>query len=68
MSAHDAQSLTGHDPAKSWVARLIAWSVRNQLIVAMLAADLFYTTPGHLRSTSSIEPLWMYTSCCRARC
>ena len=40
MSEHDAHNLTGHDPAKSWVAHLISWSVRNQLIVAMLAAAL----------------------------
>ncbi|MBY0421523.1 MAG: efflux RND transporter permease subunit, partial [Parvularculaceae bacterium] len=40
MPEHDVQSLAGHDPAKSWVARLIAWSVRNQLIVVMLAAAL----------------------------
>lgn len=40
MSEHDVQNLAGHDPAKSWVARLIGWSVRNQLIVVMLAAAL----------------------------
>jgi len=40
MSKQDIQSLTGYDPAKSWVARLIAWSVRNQLIVVMFAAAL----------------------------
>jgi Cu(I)/Ag(I) efflux system membrane protein CusA/SilA len=40
MSDEHAQSLAGHDPAKSWVARLIAWSVSNQLIVAFLAAAL----------------------------
>ena len=40
MPEHDVQSLAGHDPAKSWVARLIAWSVRNQLIIVMLAAAL----------------------------
>jgi Cu(I)/Ag(I) efflux system membrane protein CusA/SilA len=40
MPEHDVRSLAGHDPAKSWVARLIAWSVRNQLIVVTLAAAL----------------------------
>jgi Cu(I)/Ag(I) efflux system membrane protein CusA/SilA len=32
--------LTGHDPAQSWVASVIAWSVRNQLIVLLAAAAL----------------------------
>lgn len=32
--------LAGRDPARSWVARLIAWSIDNQLIVATLAAAL----------------------------
>ncbi|WP_049782017.1 efflux RND transporter permease subunit [Parvularcula bermudensis] len=39
MSEHDP-SLTGHDPTKSWVAAVIDWSVRNQLIVLALAAAL----------------------------
>jgi len=32
--------LTGRDPTKSWVAGLIGWSVKNQLIVLFLAAAL----------------------------
>jgi Cu(I)/Ag(I) efflux system membrane protein CusA/SilA len=40
MSRPDPYDLAGRDPSKSWVARLIAWSARNQLIVAMLTAAL----------------------------
>lgn len=38
MSAPD--DLSGRDPSRSWVAGLISWSVRNQLIVLVLAAAL----------------------------
>lgn len=38
MSAHG--DLSGRDPSRSWVAGLISWSVRNQLIVLVLAAAL----------------------------
>jgi len=38
MNAPD--ELSGRDPAKSWVAGLIGWSVANQLIVLVLAAAL----------------------------
>ena len=34
------EELSGRDPAKSWVAGLIGWSVANQLIVLVLAAAL----------------------------
>ena len=34
------EDLSGRDPAKSWVAGLIGWSVANQLIVLVLAAAL----------------------------
>lgn len=40
MASLSANNLAGRDPAKSWVARLIAWSVSNQLIVATLAVAL----------------------------
>jgi Cu(I)/Ag(I) efflux system membrane protein CusA/SilA len=43
MTEHDAQNLAGHDPSKSWVAKLISWSVYNRLIVLMLAAALAVT-------------------------
>ncbi|MEO0975605.1 MAG: CusA/CzcA family heavy metal efflux RND transporter [Pseudomonadota bacterium] len=38
MSAPD--EISGRDPAKSWIAGLIGWSVANQLIVLVLAAAL----------------------------
>jgi copper/silver efflux system protein len=38
MSAND--NLSGCDPARSWVAGLISWSIANQLIVLVLAAAL----------------------------
>ncbi|MDP3459537.1 MAG: CusA/CzcA family heavy metal efflux RND transporter, partial [Hyphomonas sp.] len=34
------EDLSGRDPSRSWVAGLISWSVRNQLIVLILAAAL----------------------------
>ncbi|MGE0409000.1 MAG: efflux RND transporter permease subunit [Amphiplicatus sp.] len=40
MAAERTDDLAGRDPAKSWVARLIAWSANNQLIVVTLAAVL----------------------------
>ena len=38
MSAQD--DLAGRDPAKSWIAGLIGWSIANQLIVLVLATAL----------------------------
>ncbi|MBA3070173.1 MAG: efflux RND transporter permease subunit [Hyphomonas sp.] len=38
MSTQD--DLSGRDPSRSWVAGLISWSVRNQLIVLVLAGAL----------------------------
>jgi Cu(I)/Ag(I) efflux system membrane protein CusA/SilA len=40
MAPQSSSELAGRDPAKSWVARLIAWSVGNQLIVMTLVAAL----------------------------
>jgi len=40
LTPDEARSLAGADPTRSWVAGLIAWSVRNQLFVAVLAAAL----------------------------
>ncbi len=40
MTENPASDLAGRDPSKSWVARLIGWSVSNQLIVLVLAATL----------------------------
>ena len=40
MAPQSSSELAGRDPAKSWVARLIAWSVENQLIVMTLVAAL----------------------------
>ena len=35
-----SNDLSGLDPSKSWVARLIGWSISNQLIVLVLSATL----------------------------
>jgi Cu(I)/Ag(I) efflux system membrane protein CusA/SilA len=40
MSNSDRDELTGHDPSTSWVARLIEWSVANQIIVLVAATAL----------------------------
>ncbi|GGY48854.1 efflux RND transporter permease subunit [Parvularcula lutaonensis] len=40
MSETANENLTGHDPSRSAVARLIEWSVANQLIVLVAAAAL----------------------------
>ena len=40
MAISDAERLAGSDPARSVVARLIAWSFNNQIIVLTLAAAL----------------------------
>jgi Cu(I)/Ag(I) efflux system membrane protein CusA/SilA len=40
MTTHASSDLAGRDPAKSWVAKLIGWSVANKLIVLVLAAAL----------------------------
>lgn len=40
MSTHNTSELAGRDPSKSAIAKLIAWSVANRLIVLMLAAGL----------------------------
>lgn len=43
MTERNDRNLAGQDPSKSWVAKLISWSVSNQLIVLMLAAALAVT-------------------------
>ncbi|CAN0481084.1 unnamed protein product, partial [Scytosiphon promiscuus] len=43
MTERNDRSLAGQAPSKSWVAKLISWSVSNQLIVLMLAAALAVT-------------------------
>ena len=43
MTELERDELAGRDPSKSWVAKLISWSVSNQLIVLMLAATLAVT-------------------------
>ena len=43
--------LAGRDPAKSWVARVIAWSVGNQLIVSFLAAAIAVAGVLAMRAT-----------------
>lgn len=40
---NSSHELSGRDPSKSWVAKLIGWSVSNQLIVLVLAAALAVT-------------------------
>lgn len=40
MASHDIDRLAGPDPSKSLIARLIGWSVSNQLIVLVLAGAL----------------------------
>ena len=40
MTDHITDDLAGRDPAKSGIAKLISWSVSNQLIVLTLAAAL----------------------------
>lgn len=40
---NSSHELSGRDPTKSWVAKLIGWSVSNQLIVLVLAAALAVT-------------------------
>ncbi|MCB1624479.1 MAG: efflux RND transporter permease subunit, partial [Pseudomonadales bacterium] len=40
MSQPNTEDLAGRDPSQSGVARLIAWSIRNQLIVLTLTAAL----------------------------
>ena len=40
MSHSDMPDLAGRDPSKSGVAKLIAWSIANRLIVLLLAAAL----------------------------
>jgi len=40
MSEHNIDNLAGKDPSKSVIAKLIAWSVANQLIIIVLAIAL----------------------------
>lgn len=40
MSDNTSQNLTGRDPSKSAIAKLISWSISNQLIVLVLCAAL----------------------------
>ena len=40
MSARNTDNLAGNDPSKSAVAKLIAWSIANQLIIFVLAIAL----------------------------
>ena len=40
MSYPTPHDLTGHDPSKSAIAKLIAWSISNQLTVLVLCAAL----------------------------
>ena len=40
MSEHNIDNLAGKDPSKSAIAKLIAWSVANQLIIIVLAIAL----------------------------
>lgn len=40
MSESSKPEIAGQDPSKSWVAKLIGWSMSNQLIVLVLAAAL----------------------------
>ncbi|HXI86030.1 MAG TPA: CusA/CzcA family heavy metal efflux RND transporter [Parvularculaceae bacterium] len=40
MVSDNTRGLAGRDPTRSWVARLIGWSVANQLIVTTLAVAL----------------------------
>ena len=36
----DQSEMAGHDPSKSWVAGVIEWSARNQLLVILFAVVL----------------------------
>jgi Cu(I)/Ag(I) efflux system membrane protein CusA/SilA len=38
--AEHSNELSGRDPSRSWVAKVIGWSISNQLIVLVLAATL----------------------------
>ncbi len=49
MSKHE--DIAGHDPTQSGIARLIDWSVRNQLLVLMAAAALAVAGWIAVRST-----------------
>ena len=40
MSDPHSDNLAGRDPSKSGIAKLISWSISNQLIVLTLAAAL----------------------------
>jgi len=40
MSEHNIDNLAGNDPSKSAIAKLIAWSVANQLVIIVLAIAL----------------------------
>ena len=40
MTESSKSEIAGQDPSKSWVAKLIGWSMSNQLIVLVLAAAL----------------------------
>ena len=40
MSDPHSDDLAGRDPSKSGIAKLISWSISNQLIVLTLAAAL----------------------------
>jgi Cu(I)/Ag(I) efflux system membrane protein CusA/SilA len=37
---HDVSEIAGEDPSRSFIARVIGWSVNNQLIVLILTAVL----------------------------
>ena len=59
MSEHNIDNLAGKDPSKSAIAKLIAWSVANQLIIIVLAialACLLYTSPSPRDRTRSRMP------------
>ena len=58
MSDPHSDDLAGRDPSKSGIAKLISWSISNQLIVLTLAAALAIASVviGN-RDCLSISPL-----------
>ncbi|MFC7290434.1 efflux RND transporter permease subunit [Hirschia litorea] len=51
MSDNNFTDLTGHDPSKSFIAKIISWSVTNQIIVLTLSIALGIAGWLSLRST-----------------